>query len=84
MGTTEGPDSRAKQIMAYSFLKVFADDDVISEGEFRMLERLALKDAVVDGREAEVFRRIFARVSPDQLAPAVREEIRAFREQHGV
>ena len=84
MSTSEGRDSRAKQIQAYTFLKVFADDDLISEGEFRMLERLALKDAVVDGREAEVFRRIFARVDLEKQSPTVQAQIAEFRDQHAV
>ena len=40
--------SRAKELVGYSFLVVFANDDTIDEKELAMIERLALEDGVVD------------------------------------
>lgn len=78
------PKSGAKQLMGYSFLVVFANDDTISEGELAMLEKLALEDKVVDEDEKRVLRKIFSRVTKEQLADAVWKEITRFREKYDI
>ena len=76
------PGSRAKEIMNYSFLVAFADDGTIDEGELAFIKRLALKDGVLDEHEKEVLNRIFSKLDPDALAPAVGAEIKSFRKEY--
>ena len=72
------------RILQYSFLKVFADDEMIDAGEWAMLKKLALADGVVDAQERMVLAKIFDRVDPKSLDPKVREEIERFRAEHGI
>ena len=72
------------QLVQYSFLKVFADDEMIDAGEWAMLKKLALADGVVDTQERMVLAKIFDRVDPKSLDPKVRAEIEAFRAEHGI
>jgi hypothetical protein len=72
------------RILQYSFLKVFADDEMIDAGEWAMLKKLALADGVVDTQERMVLAKIFDRVDPKSLEPKVRAEIEAFRAEHGI
>lgn len=71
-------------ILQYSFLKVFADDEMIDAVEWAMLKKLALADGIVDAQERMVLAKIFDRVDPKSLDPKVREEIARFREEHGI
>lgn len=71
-------------IVRYSFLKVFADDEMIDAGEWAMLKKLALADGIVDAQERVVLGKVFDRVDPKALDPAVREEIERFRAEHGI
>ena len=73
-----------RHLIQYSFLKVFDDDEMIDAGEWAILKKLALADGVVDERERMVLGKIFDRVDPKSLDPKVREEIEAFRAEHGV
>ena len=72
-----------RQMIQYSFLKVFADDEMIDAGEWAILKKLALADGVVDENERMVLSKIFDRVDPRSLEPKVREEIESFRAEHG-
>lgn len=72
-----------RQLIQYSFLKVFADDEMIDAGEWAILKKLALADGVVDENERMVLSKIFDRVDPRSLEPKVREEIESFRAEHG-
>jgi len=78
------PNSGAKRLMGYAFLVVFANDDTISEGELHMLEKIALEDHVIDEDEKRILRKIFSRVTKDQLADAVWKEISKFREENDI
>ncbi|MGH7892423.1 MAG: hypothetical protein ACREN0_09155 [Thermodesulfobacteriota bacterium] len=78
------PNSGAKRLMGYAFLVVFANDDTISAGELQMLEKIALEDHVIDEDEKRILRTIFSRVTKDQLADAVWNEISKFREDNGI
>ena len=78
------PNSGAKRLMGYAFLVVFANDDTISAGELHMLEKIALEDHVIDEDEKRILRTIFSRVTKDQLADAVWNEISKFREDNGI
>jgi hypothetical protein len=72
------------EIMQYSFLAVFANDGRLDSAELSMLKRLALEDSVVDDQERSVLSRIFGRLSPDSVSPAVWEEIVDFKARHGI
>ena len=50
--------SRAKELIGYSFLVVFANDDTIDEDELLLMEKLALEDHVVDKLAAQVSKEI--------------------------
>ena len=82
MGKRDG--SSWNRILQYSFMKVFADDEMIDAGEWAMLKKLALADGVVDEKERQVLAKIFDRVDPKSLEPKVREEIQNFRAEHGI
>ena len=73
-----------RDIVKYSFLKVFADDMLIDAQELEMLKKLALRDGVVDEQEKIVLAGIFKRVEGFALEPGVREEIDRFRAEHGI
>jgi DNA-binding transcriptional regulator/RsmH inhibitor MraZ len=77
-------DSGAKQLMEYGFLVVFANDDAISEGELKMIEKLALRDGEVDEEEKAVLRNIFERANKMHMDQATRDEIARFREQYRI
>jgi hypothetical protein len=66
-------------ILQYSFLHVFANDSTIDAGELAMIERLAMKDGVVDDQERKVIGRIFARVSEETVSKEVWGEICRFK-----
>ena len=78
------PQSQARQLAGYSFLVVFASDDTIDEGELAMLERIALKDNIVDEEEKRVLHNIFARVSKETVTDKVWEEIQRFKAEQGI
>ena len=66
-------------ILQYSFLHVFANDSTIDVGELAMIERLALRDGVVDDQERKVLTRIFSRVSEQTVSAEVWTEICRFK-----
>ena len=72
------------ELVKYSFLKVFADDEIIDAVELTMLKKLALTDDVVDTQERMVLAKVFDRVAPNSLEPRVLDEIKRFRQQHGI
>ena len=77
-------DPAAGDISRYSFLRVFANDHTIDESELAFIQRMAVRDAVVDADEREVLRRIFSRVKADSVTPEVWREIASFKAQHGI
>jgi hypothetical protein len=76
--------SEQKAIVQYAFLHVFANDRTIDAGELAFLERLALRDSVVDDNERATLRTIFARVTKDAVTADVWDEIERFRGRHGI
>ena len=76
--------SRAKELIGYSFLVVFANDDTIDEDELLLMEKLALEDHVVDEDEKKALRAIFDRVDTQKLAVQVSEESNRFREENKI
>ena len=83
MGGTRD-DSSWSELVQHSFLKVFAEDEMIDEGDWALLKKLALADGVVDEYERLVLSKIFDRVDPRSLDPKVREDIENFRAEHGI
>ena len=81
---SKGEGSGWTRIVQYSFLNVFADDEMIDAAEWAMLKKLALEDGVVDATEKVVLAKVFDRVDPKSLDPKVREEIERFRAEHGI
>lgn len=77
-------DSRAADIIGYSFLVMFANDATIDADELRFLEHLALADRTIDESERSALQQIFARVDPALLAPSVSAEIAAFRVRYSI
>jgi hypothetical protein len=78
------PNSGAKRLLGYAFLVVFANDGTISEGELHMLEKIALEDHVIDEDEKRILRKIFSRVTKDDLTEDVWSEITKFREENDI
>lgn len=71
--------SSADDLVRYSFLVLFAKDRIIDEDEFSFVERLALRDGVIDDEEREVLGAIFERVDLNAMDPDVLEEIEEFK-----
>ena len=79
------PDTgRSREITCYSFLVVFANDNLIDANELAFLEGLALEDGRVDEEERGVLTNIFARAEQADLDPAVRSEIELFKKRYEI
>jgi len=76
--------SSAKRLMGYAFLVVFANDDTIEEREHEMLKKIALEDGVIDSDEKRILKRIFSRVTKEQVADAVWSAIMKFKEEYDI
>lgn len=76
--------SRARDLIGYSFLVMFANDETIDENELAMLEKLALEDGTVDNEEREVLRNLFGRVDKTYVADKVWNEIERFRKENEI
>lgn len=76
--------SDADRIRAYSFLKVFANDGTIDAHELHFMEKLALKDGVVDSAEIKVLSRIFSRLDPAKVSADVWTEIQEFKRRYRI
>lgn len=81
---TDPDHSKAKAMVGYSFLKVFADGDSLNGDELAFLEKLALEDRDVDDDERAVLSSIFARAEKLGVTPAVHAEIERFKAKHGI
>ena len=82
---TDTPDtSSADDLVRWSFLVLFAKDDVLDEEEFEFLERLALRDGMIDENEREVLQHIFDRVDLADMEPDVVQEVNDFRREYGI
>lgn len=77
-------DSRAKELIEYSFLVVFANDDTISDGELKMIEKLVLVDGQVDEEERAALRNIFNRANKEHMNQSTRDEIERFRNKYNI
>jgi len=71
-------------MMQYSFLRVFANNGTIDADELAMLERLAMRDGVMDERERSVLASILARVTSETVTTEVWESIEQFKVRHEI
>lgn len=76
--------SNCKDLTSYGFLVAFANDETINKAELHMLERIALGDGIVDDKEKQVLRNLFARINPEHLSKKVEAEIRRFRADYDI
>ena len=72
-------DSRAKEIIAYSYLHALSVDNTLHEHELDFMKKLALKDGVVDDAEARALHRIFDHLEGHPVSPKVAHAVAAFR-----
>lgn len=70
--------------IAYSSIRVFADDGTIDLGELNFLLGLALRDGVIDEEEKRVLGNILRRVPRSEVGHRVWERIEEIRKVHGI
>lgn len=76
--------SKAKELVGYSFLVVFANDSTIDLAELLMMEKPALENRQVDEQERGVLHRIFSRADKATVAEAVWDELNRFRQAQNI
>jgi hypothetical protein len=72
-------DSRAKELIAYTYLHAFANDDTLDDHELEFLKKLVLKDGVIDDDEARVIHRLLDHLAGHAISPKVAHTIDTFR-----
>ena len=70
--------------LAYSSIRVFADDGALDLGELNFLMGLALKDGQIDDDEKRVLSNIFKQVSQSQVSATVWKRIGEVKAKHGI
>lgn len=70
--------------IAYSSIRVFADDGRLDMGELNFLLGLALRDDVIDDDEKRVLGSIFSKVSENNASANVLERISQVRAKYGI
>ena len=70
--------------LAYSSIKIFANDGTVDLGELNFLLGLALRDDRIDDDERRVLRRIFEHAEKTQLSLAVRARIAEVRRKYSI
>jgi len=70
--------------LAYSSIKIFADDGKVDMGELNFLLGLALKDGEIDEDEKRVLGNIFKHAEEGDLSIAVRMRIREVRRKYSI
>jgi hypothetical protein len=70
--------------IAYSSIRVFADDGTLDLGELNFLLGLALRDGVIDEEEKRVLGNILRRVPRSEVGHRVWERIEEIRRLHGI
>jgi hypothetical protein len=82
-GTPDAEDSRYLEL-AYSSIRIFANDGTVDMEELSFLLGLALKDGHIDDDERRVLGRIFQHAEETNLSLAVRARIREARRKHSI
>jgi uncharacterized membrane protein YebE (DUF533 family) len=75
-------ESKAREILNYTFLTALANDGIIDDGELLYIRNLALADGILDEEEKRALKRIFALVDEAKLSIAVQTEFQRFRKQY--
>ncbi|MEM9552737.1 MAG: hypothetical protein AAGC60_00640 [Acidobacteriota bacterium] len=70
--------------LAYSSIRIFADDGTVDMAELNFLLGLALKDGRIDDDERRVLGKIFDQAAKTDLSMAVRARIREVRKKHSI
>lgn len=70
--------------LAYSSIRVFADDGTIDMEELNFLLGIALRDGKIDDDERRVLGNIFNKVSEKDVAPKVWERICEVRAKYSI
>ncbi len=68
--------------LAYSSIRVFADDGTLDMGELNFLLGIALKDGQIDADEKRVLRNIFAQVNEDEVSARVWTRLQEIRKKY--
>ncbi len=68
--------------LAYSSIRVFADDGTLDMGELNFLLGIALKDGQIDADEKRVLRNIFGQVSEDEVSARVWTRMQEIRKKY--
>ena len=69
--------------MAFHSIRCFADDGRLDVAELDRIVAIAERDGVIDDNERRVLGRIFVRLQPDELDPAMRERIAQVQKRIG-
>ncbi len=82
-GTDDAPESSYLEL-AYSSIKIFADDGTVDLGELNFLLGVALRDDRIDDDEKRVLGRIFEHAEKTRLSLSVRARIREVRRKYSI
>jgi|GEM_PF-1166160 hypothetical protein len=72
-------DSRAKEIIAYTYLHAVDSEGVLHSHELDFLKKIALKDGVIDDDEARVLHEILGRVDLSKVSAKVKTQVEGFK-----
>ncbi len=70
--------------LAYSAIKIFADDGTVDMGELNFLLGVALRDDQIDEDEKRVLGNIFEHAEKTRLSLGVRARIREVRRKYSI
>lgn len=70
--------------LAYSSIRIFANDGTVDMGELNFLLGLALRDGEIDEDERRTLGSVFEQAEETRLSVAVRARIREARRQHSI
>lgn len=70
--------------LAYSSIRIFANDGTIDMGELKSLLSMALADGKIDEDEKRVLRNIFKQVPKSDVSEEVWEKILSVRKKYGI
>lgn len=70
--------------LAYSSIRVFADDGSLDLEELNFLLGIALRDGEIDEDEKRVLRNIFKQAEAGGLTPRTRDRIAEVRRKHSL
>jgi len=72
-------DSRAKEIIAYSYMHALAADGTLHDRDAQFMKHLVLKDGVIDDEEAVAIHRILHHIEGRPVSRRLKKQIEMFR-----